>query len=193
MNRNHVRKFATILNKHGIHYVIVGGAAVAEVYPSESRDVDVLLMTREYARGVDALDHDPSIVSMSRDDSEMAGGHFVVGHEVVRFDVLDPSAFSGRRPGDTFFDYVARFGSRGTADGRVAKVGVVWYTRLVIESDAWLVQVQKILRDLRAGAPWALTKDVHRIARRFGVQTRIMDRLEFLQQEAERAGLRPSQ
>ncbi len=173
--------------------MIVGGAAVAEVYPSESVDIDVLLMAREYARAVDELDHDPSVVSMSREGGEMAGGHFLVGHTVVRFDLLNPEAFSGNRSGDEFFDFVRRSGSRRTPEGVVAKVAVVWYMRLVIEGDAWLVQVQKILRDLRAGAPWDLTKDVRRIAKRFGVEERLDDRLGLVKQEAERAGLRATQ
>ena len=191
MNRTHVSAFAKLLRERAVRYVVVGGAAVAEAYPSETVDVDVLLMAREYARAVDALDHDPSIVSMTREGGEMAGGHFVVGHSVVRFDLLNPEAFSGRRSGDDFFDYVARSGSRKTSGVAYAKVPVVWYMRLVIEGEAWMVQVQKILRDLRAGAPWGLTKDVDRIARRFGVQARLRDRMGLVRQEAQRAGLIP--
>ncbi len=189
MIRHHVRAFVKVLKKHGIRYVVVGGAAVAEVYPSESFDVDVLLLAREYTTGVDALDHDPTIVSMTRERDEMAGGHFVDGPALVRFDLLNPRAFSGHRPGDAFFDYVERYGSRASSEGAVATVPVVWYMRLVIEGDSWLVQVQKILRDLRAGAPWSLSKDVLRIATHFDVQTRLKERLGLVRQEAERAGL----
>ncbi|HEV2165823.1 MAG TPA: hypothetical protein VGS23_02415 [Thermoplasmata archaeon] len=189
MNRAHVKAFSGILKRQGIRFVIVGGAAVAQVYPSETRDVDVLLLAHEYRKGVDVLDHDPSIASMTREDNEMSGGHFVVGHALIRFDILNPEAFSGSRSGDEFFEYVLRSGSRKTAEGPVAKVAVVWYMRLVLEGDAWLVQVQKIMRDLRAGAPWSLQKEVRRIAKRFGMLARLEDRLVLVKQEAERAGL----
>lgn len=191
MNRNHLKAFAKILGRHGIRYIVVGGAAVADRYPSETRDVDVLLLAQAYTKGVDALDHDPSIVSMTREDDEMAGGHFIVGPTLVRFDMLNPEAFSGSRGGDEFFEYVVRHGSHNSAVGRVAEVGVVWYMRLVIGSDAWLVQVQKVLRDLRAGAPWDLTSHVRRIARRFGTQAILGERLILVEEEAVRAGLRP--
>ena len=56
----------------------------------------------------------------------MSGGHFLVGATVVRFDILDPAAFSGTHAGDEFFDYVNRHGSRDFPEGRVATVPVVW-------------------------------------------------------------------
>lgn len=189
MNRAHVRAFSKVLTRNKIRFVVVGGAAVFEVYPSETRDVDVLLLAREYSRTVEALDHDPSIVAMTRESGEMAGGHFLVGPEVVRFDLLNPKAFSGSHAGDDFFDYVLRHGSRTTPDGRVATVPVVWYMRLVIEGESWLVQVQKILRDLRAGAPWSLMVAVRHVASRFGEEARLRERIGRVREEAERAGL----
>ena len=193
MNREHVRAFMKILERHQIRHILVGGAAVMVAFPSESRDVDVLLLARTYEKGVDALDHDPSVVSITRESGQMAGGHFMVGPTLVRFDLLDPGAFSGRRSGDEFFDYVARYGSRAGPEGRVATVPVVWYMRLVIEGDAWLVQVQKILRDLRAGAPWSLMTRVRVLARRFGEDAKISARIERVRIEAERAGLLAAQ
>ena len=192
MNREHVQAFAKILERNRIPHILVGGAAVMAVYASESRDVDALLLAREYDHGVDALDHDPSIVSITRESGEMAGGHFMVGPTRVRFDLLNPEAFSGRRTGDDFFDYVFRYGSREGPEGKMATVPVVWYMRLVIEGDAWLVQVQKILRDMRAGAPWSLMTQVRRIAIRFGEDARLKVRIGRVRQEAERARLLPT-
>ncbi|MDE1879343.1 MAG: hypothetical protein KGI89_02225 [Euryarchaeota archaeon] len=189
MNREHVRAFARMLSRNGVRFVVVGGAAVLTVYPSESRDVDVLMVARDYDRAVEALDHDPSIESMTRESGEMAGGHFVVGPTLVRFDLLNPSAFSGTLTGDEFFDHVVRYGSKEAPEGRMATVPVVWYMRLSIEGEAWLVQVQKVLRDLRAGAPWGLMTKVKRLASRFGVGPRVAERIERVREEAERAGL----
>ena len=191
MNRDHVRAFARILERHRLRFIVVGGAAVFRAYPSESRDVGALLLTREYARGIESLDRDPSVVAMTREPGETAGGHFLVGTTVVRFDILDPAAFSGTRAGDEFFDYVYRYGSRDAPEGRVATVPVVWYMRLVIEGEAWQVQVQKILRDLRAGAPWSRMADVRRIARRFGRETRVGERIVRVREEGRRAGVLP--
>lgn len=192
MNREHVQAFTKILERNRIPHILVGGAAVMAVYASESRDVDALLLAREYDHGVEALDHDPSIVSITRESGEMAGGQFMVGPTLVRFDLLNPEAFSGQRTGDDFFDYVFRYGSREGPEGKMATVPVVWYMRLVIEGDAWLVQVQKILRDMRAGAPWSLMTQVRRIATRFGEDARLKERIGRVRQEAERARLLPT-
>ncbi len=190
MNPVQIERFAEVLRRHRAHFVVVGGAAVFQEYPSESRDVDALLMTKEYARVVEEVDHDPAVVSMTREAGQMAGGHFVVDQSLVRFDLLDPQPFAGRRPADDFFDYVARFGSRERNGLRFARTATVWYMRLVLPGEAWRVQVPKVLRDVRAGAPWSLLTTVGRIGRRFGVHDRLLPRLRVLREQAQRVGLR---
>jgi len=192
MNPDHVHDFMAILARNSIRSVIVGGAAVRRSYPSESQDVDALVMTKQYGAAVRALDKDPSVVSFSHERNQMATGHFHTRYRLVRFDLLDPTAFAGTSAGDDFFDYVARHGSVLTEDGRMAKVAVVWYMRLVIEGDSWTAQVGKILRDLRAGVPWETTSGVRRIARRFGVGQRVDQRLLTVEDAARLAGLLPS-
>ena len=189
MNAEHVRDFGRILRRNEIQFVIVGGAAVRHFVPSESQDVDALLLAKEYRRAVRAFDKDPAVVSFSDEAGEMATGHFHSRFRLVRFDLLNPGAFSGSRSGDEFFLYVARHGSVPTPDGRVARVPIVWYMRLVIEGEAWQAQVSKILRDLRAGAPWLQIGAVRRIAHRFDTAERISQRLPIVADAALRLGL----
>jgi hypothetical protein len=189
MNPEFVSDFAVVLRRNHIRYVIVGGAAVWRYYPSESQDVDALLVARDYARAVRILDKDPSVESFSEEEGRMATGHFHSRFRLVRFDLLDPSAFSGARSGDAFFEYVARHGSELSNEGRVATVPVVWYMRLAIEGDAWTAQVGKILRDVRAGAPWALKARVLRIARHFGLAPLVSERWRMVEEGGRRTGL----
>jgi len=191
MKLEHVGGLADILRRNRVRFVIVGGAAVLRSFPSESRDVDALVMTRDYERATEQLDKDPGVVSFTNEGDEMAGGHFLSQGALIRFDLLNPEAFSGERNGDDFFDYVVRWRSTATEVGRVASVPLVWYMRLVIDNENWAIQVPKILRDLRAGAPVALFAEVRRVARRFGVLGRVEPRIEFVRDAAMRAGLLP--
>lgn len=192
VNRECVRAFSKIMERHDVTFIVVRGAAVFEAYQSESADVDVLVLAKDYERVVREVDKDPSVISMTKESGEMAGGHFMAGPSIVRFDLLNPEAFSGKRPGDDFFDYVLKHGSSLRSKVSYATVPVVWYMRLVIEEDAWLVQVQKILRDMRAGAPPDILKDVRRIARSFSLGDMMEPRLSRVTEEARRVGLIPS-
>jgi hypothetical protein len=116
----------------------------------------------------------------------MPGGHVLVRGALVRFDLLDPAAYSGRRSGADFFGYVTRYESDPSPLGRMARPPVVWYMRAVI--DRWELYVPKILRDLRAGAPWSTVDGVRRIARRNGVEAVLEPRLESIRRAARVAG-----
>ena len=189
MNPEYVSALAKILQRHRAKFIVVGGAAVYRLYPSESHDVNALLMAREYSRLVGEIDKDPGVVSMTREEGEMAGGHFIAGQSLVRFDLLDPSAFSGKKDGDEFFDYVHQYASTKEGDIPYADPAVVWYMRLLVGGEGWRVQVPKLLRDVRAGAPWELLDRVREIASRFGVQETLGHRIPILQEQARRAGL----
>jgi hypothetical protein len=191
MNPDHVRGFGEILRRNSIRFVLVGGAAVRHFYPSESQGVDALLMAKGYDRAIELLDKDAAVVSFAREEGRMATGHFHSRFRLVRFDLLNPEAFSGSHSGDSFFDYVSRSGSLSSDGIRLATVPVVWYMRLAIEGDAWTAQIAKILRDVRAGAPWGLKRDVMRVARRFGLGSRTSERWLVVEESARRARLFP--
>ncbi|MCI4366552.1 MAG: hypothetical protein L3K08_02240 [Thermoplasmata archaeon] len=183
------REFAAILRRNGIGFVFVGGVAIGQRFPSVTKDSDVMVVPKEYARAVEAIDRDPAVVAMSPGPAEMPGGHVLVRGALVRFALLDPAAYSGDRHGEDFYDFVHRYRSDVSSVGRVARPEVVWYMRLVI--DQWEVYVSKILRDLRAGAPWSISTKVDHIAKRFGVRPLVRSRLKHLWEDARIVGLLP--
>ncbi|MCI4369284.1 MAG: hypothetical protein ACHP93_05430 [Solirubrobacterales bacterium] len=181
MIRGPAREFAKILERTGIEYLFVGGVAMAESVPSVTEDFDVMILPSAFDAAVAAVDRDPSVVSMGRGPAEMPGGHVLVRGALIRFDLLDPNAYSAQRSGIDFYRFVKRYHSRATNLGRVALPEVVWYMRLVI--DDWELYVPKILRDVRAGAPWALAEKVRRIARRYGVEAVLRSRLARVEED----------
>jgi hypothetical protein len=189
MTRSDAGAFARILERNRIEYIFVGGVAVRTYYPSETEDFDVMIIPRDYQRAVAAVDRDPAVASMSRGPAEMPGGHVIVHGALVRFDLLDPAAYAGRRSGPEFYDYVKRYASDPSPVGRVARPNVVWYMRLVI--DRWELYVPKMLRDLRAGVPWSIADEVQRLAERHGVGRAVRDRLRRLRDDARVVGLLP--
>lgn len=189
MKPGHLVPFSKILSRHLVEFLIVGGGAVRQFYPSEPQDVDLLLMSRKYEAAVRALEQDPDVESFSWESRGLATGYFRTCKRLVRFDLIDPGAFSGNRSGDQFFEYVSDYGSVSSKAGRVATVPVVWYMRLALEGEAWTAHVPKIIRDIQAGAPWSFQKSVRRIARRFGTLTRVDERLRLVRTSAVRGGL----
>jgi hypothetical protein len=188
MSESEADEFAKILRRNGIDYIFVGGVAIQTRFPSETFDFDVMVLPKDFAGAVERIDHDPAIASMDRSPASMPGGHVIVKGTLVRFDLLDPAAYSGAKTGDQFYSYVRRYASESSDLGRVATPSVVWYMRLVI--DRFELYVPKILRDLRAGVPWSTIEGVRTLGARFGVSDRIMPRLDHLEETARIARLR---
>ena len=182
MSTDTAGEFATVLRRNRIEYIFVGGVAIRVHYPSATVDFDVMVLPRDFAAAVDRVDQDPAVVSMDRAPASMPGGHVIVGGTLVRFDLLDPRAYSGTRSGSAFYAYVRRYASESFPIGRVAFPSVVWYMRLVIDRHEFYYP--KILRDLRAGVPWPTVREVRRIATRFGVEALVAPRLDRLEELA---------
>jgi len=178
MKPDEASEFAQILRRNHIDYIFVGGTAILHRYPSHTFDFDVMVLPRDFARGVEAVDKDPSVASMARAPASMPGGHVIVRGSLVRFDLLDPAAYAGTRTGEHFYRYVRRYASEPSPIGRVATPAVVWYMRLVI--DRHELYFPKLIRDLRAGVPWSTTDEVRRIAKRFGVADIVGERIHAL-------------
>jgi hypothetical protein len=187
MRDDEVAEFAKILRRNDIDYIFVGGVAIRTQYPSETLDFDVMVVPRDFRTAVKRIDKDPAVVAMDRAPVSMPGGHVIVKGALVRFDLLDPGAYSGTRPGSEFYLYVRRYASGMAPFGRVARPPVVWYMRLVI--DQYELYFLKILRDLRAGVPWTTVDKVGRISARFGVAEMTSHRIEQLSEVARIAGL----
>ncbi|MGA8542026.1 MAG: hypothetical protein WB947_00565 [Thermoplasmata archaeon] len=113
-------------------------------------------------------------VSDFRVEASTAVGFLHVGEARIRFDVIDPSYFSGEKTGDEFFRYIEEKWSKKDRIGRVAFPPVVWYTRLFVPSEAYL---ERISDDLDEGAPVEWLDGALRIARFLGTEGRIRQRL----------------
>jgi hypothetical protein len=188
MSETETAAFAKILRRNNIDYIFVGGAAIRTQFPSETFDFDVMVLPKDFNGAVDRIDHDPAVVSMDRTPASMPGGHVVVMGALVRFDLLDPAAYSGKKTGAQFYSYVGRYGSQKSDFGRVAIPPVVWYMRLVI--NPYELYIPKMHRDLRAGVPWSTIEGVRALGVRFGVSDRIDKRIGRLEETARLAGLR---
>jgi hypothetical protein len=188
MSENEAAEFARILRRNAVDFIFVGGTAIRAHFPSETLDFDVMVLPEHFAEAVERIDHDPSVASMDRTPASMPGGHVIVKGTLVRFDLLDPAAYSGTKTGTQFYSYVRRYASEKSDLGRVAIPAVVWYMRLVI--DRFELYIPKILRDLRAGAPWTTIEGVRAIGARFGVGNRINPRIDLLAETVRVARLR---
>lgn len=162
------------LRAAGIDYIVVGGAAPERTYPIGTGDVDVVIAMRDYPAVLRKLQEHPRVRNVE-DVGTMAGCQFRVGAHWTDVEFINPRLFSGRRPPDDFVRYVARYRSEETEVGRVASPDVVWYMRLAVPD--WIVYIQKILRDVRAGVPPALLDKVLQIADYFGNRERIEPRV----------------
>ena len=188
MKPDYASEFAGILRRNHIDFIFVGAKAIFRRYPSQTFDFDVMVLARDFARGVAAVDKDPSVASMSRSPVTMPGGHVIIRGPSVRFVLLDPAAYAGACTGEDFYAYVRRYASDSSPIGRIAKPAVVWYMRLVI--DRHELYVPKMVRELRAGVPWSTVDEVRRIAKRFGVDDLIACRIRTLSEVAEIVKLR---
>jgi len=189
VNPADVRLVARKLQDLGRRYPVVGGAAMDQLVPTSTDDVDLMLTVSQFEPIIEKLSHDLEVyINVS---GNIAGGHVSMDGRKIEFDLLNPSSFSGRRSGDEFFDYVLKHRSKQTELGPTAQPQVVWYTRLMVPD--WETYIQKIVRDLGNGAPWRWIEGVKAIARRFGTANLLASRINELQEAARVAGVLRSQ
>jgi hypothetical protein len=173
---------AAALQELGVDYVLVGGMAVELAgFPTGTEDVDIAVTMREFTRVLEELERD----SRFRDVESLGtigGAQFFTGDRWLEVDFVNPQLFRGKKSGDAFIRYVKRYRSRPTPVGRVAHPAVTWYMRLVVPD--WQIYVQKILRDIRAGAPEEFLETALAIGGFFGVKELLRPRVgktrEFL-------------
>ena len=170
------------LRAAGIDYIVVGGAALERRYPIGTGDVDVVIALRDYPAVLRKLEAHPGVRNVE-DVGTMAGCEFRVGTHWTDVEFINPKLFSGRKPPDEFVRYVARYRSEETDLGRVANAEVVWYMRLAIPD--WVIYIQKILRDVRAGVPPSLLDKVLEIAKYFGNREEIEPRVREARKKIE--------
>ncbi|MGA8303807.1 MAG: hypothetical protein WA691_09935 [Thermoplasmata archaeon] len=171
-----------ILRRQGIRYVVVGGQAIAQTAATTTRDVDVMVATSDFRttverfRGEKELTFDWGDEQIARFRIRSVGG--------VPLDVINAAAFSGNRPGEEFFRFLIEDGSK-EADGIAYAVPeVVWYTRLLTKR--WRAYAEKIITNVIDGVAAGRLKKVEEIARRFGTEATIQERLAYVRAELAR-------
>jgi len=176
MDPRHVRSVTAFLARKGFQALIVGGVVMERQGLAGTTDVDVLVAVSEFAEASTRLAGDPKVEDFGVEEST-AKGFLRLGNKRIRFDLLDPSYFSGTRSGDEFFRYAWNHWATDEDIGRTALPPLVWYTRLLVESEAYL---ERIADDLDDGAPAEWLDQALQIARQFKNETRIRERLRKL-------------
>ncbi|HXW67592.1 MAG TPA: hypothetical protein VEL82_06950 [Thermoplasmata archaeon] len=172
----------TILRRLGIPYVVVGGQAIARRAATVTRDVDVMVATRDYATTVGRLRAE-SRLAFDWDDGNLCRFRLLdLGG--VPLDVINSAIFAGRRAPAEFFDYLQHDGS-APADGiAYGTPEVVWYTRLLTKR--WRSYAEKIVTNVIDGVPPDRLDAVERIARRFGTDALLAERVAHVREELAR-------
>jgi hypothetical protein len=185
MNDETVEAADAILRRHGIGYVIVGGKAVAQEAATATVDVDVMVTTTDYRGAVQRLSSDPGLTLAWEANQVTRFG--IVAHDGIPLDVVDSGAFSGKRSGQEFFDFLVREASSEVDGVRYASPEAVWYTRLLTKR--WRAYAEKILTNVIDGLPADRLRGVELIARRFGTEATVRVRIAYVREELARSAL----
>ena len=174
-----------ILRRHGIRFAVVGGQAVARSAATSTQDVDVMVTTVAYREAVDRLKGDPELTTAFE-----AGPVTRFGLRDLRgvpLDVIDAGVFSGRRTGAEFFDFL--LGEQSTEVDGIVYVSpeAVWYTRLLTKR--WRAYAEKIVTNVIDGVAADRLRGVEAIARRFGTEATIRERIAYVREELNRPEL----
>ena len=180
-----VEAASAILRKHGIRFAIVGGQAVALDAATATRDVDVMVTTDDYRAAHDRL---------ARDDALTLG---IEGGAVTRFgikslrgvplDLIDAGFFAGNKTGGEFFDFLMRLHSTEVGGVVYASPEMVWYTRLLTKR--WRSYAEKIVTNVIDGLPPDHLEKVVEIARHFGTEATVRERIAYVREELRRPGV----
>jgi len=177
-----VEAASAILRKHGVRFAVVGGQAVALNAATATRDVDVMVTTDDYHGAVARLGRDDALTLAYESGPVTRFG--IQALHGVPLDLIDAGFFSGTKTGAEFFDFLLTEGSKG-ADGVVyASPEVVWYTRLMTKR--WRSYAEKIVTNVIDGLSSARLERVEEIARRFGTEATIRERIEYVREELKR-------
>lgn len=164
------------LSGKGFRVLVVGGMAMQLQHVAVTQDVDLLLTVRDFSRLDEVLRGDPLVTDL-KVSKMMAVGGLRTSSGIVRFDMLDPRAYSGTKSGDTFFDFVDGRWSEVTSIGRVVRPAVVWYMRMLVPGELYL---DRIMRDIEEGAKVEWLDQALEIATHFGTSKLVKEKLRRL-------------
>lgn len=162
------REVIELLEGLGLRVILVGGLAVYQRGGVATEDVDVLVTVKQFSELRGLLAKEPKFRGFTLSDQV---AHFFArlkaGRAEVRVDALDPSAFSGNRPGDELFELVWTSYSDQLELGRAARPEFVWYTRLLVKKEHYR---DRIAIDLENDSPIEWLDRAVEIAKLFGTE-----------------------
>lgn len=182
MTEPEVEAADAILRRRGIHFVVVGGQAIAQRAATTTHDVDVMVATNDYGRTIARLRNEKDLAFDWEDDQIARFRIRSVGG--VPLDVINASTFSGKKSGEEFFQYLVQDGSSVTDGVAYASPEVVWYTRLLTKR--WKAYAEKIITNVIDGVSSGRLGKVEEIARRFGKEATIEERIAYVREELAR-------
>ncbi|HTP54905.1 MAG TPA: hypothetical protein VML94_08135 [Thermoplasmata archaeon] len=171
-----------LLKRLGIPFVVVGGQAVAQTAATSTHDVDVMVATDDFGKTIKLL---RTAKDLAFDwESDQLARFRILSLGGVPLDVINSAAFSGSKPAEQFFRFLCTEGST-EADGiAYATPEVVWYTRLLTKR--WKAYAEKIVTNVIDGVASGRLGKVEEIARRFGTDATIQERLAYVRSELAR-------
>ena len=174
-----------ILRRHEIRFVVVGGQAIARNAATATQDVDVMVTTSDYRAAKARLQEDPEL-TMAWDGGAVCR-FGIKEHQGTPLDVVDAGVFSGQRTAEEFFDFLVQEQSTETDGVRYVSAEAVWYTRLLTKR--WRAYAEKIVTNVVDGIPVERLDRVEAIARRFGTEATLRERIAYVREELRRPDL----
>jgi hypothetical protein len=171
------RTMKWVRDRLGIPSVAVGGSAITRWYPVSTKDVDLLIMVGEWKPLDKALQHRPEATPLEPYSGTIRSTRVVLGHRAIDVEFVSGAPFSGERSGDEFVEYVLSQRSEDSRGIHYARPEVVFYMRLMDPED-WRVNVPSIQRDVAAGVPWKTFDEVAGVARHFGTEDVVRERVK---------------
>lgn len=172
----------TILRRRGIPYVVIGGQAIALTAATATRDVDVMVATRDFSRTVAELRAEPEL-AFDWETRETARFR-ILPLGGVPLDVINGAAFTGTGAAQEFFRYLVDEGSTEAEGVAFATPEAVWYTRLLTKR--WKAYAEKIVTNVINGVGPEHLDKAEVIARRFGTATTLGERIAYVRGELAR-------
>jgi hypothetical protein len=164
------------LAKEGYRSILVGGLAIEEAGFGGTKDVDALVRAEQFD-GLEFLKGEGLLIRTAT--GTITSGELKLSDgTTIPFDLLNPAWYVGAgHTGEEFFAFVARTAKRKSY-GLVANPGVVYYTRLLVGGPHGEAYLERMRRDLDAGAPPSWVNDALEIAARFGTVTKIRRKVQ---------------
>jgi hypothetical protein len=182
MTEPEVEAADAILRRQGIRFVVVGGQAIAQKAATTTHDVDVMVATLDFGKTVERFRGEKDLTFDWSDDQIARFRIRSVGG--VPLDVINAAAFAGNKSGAEFFRYLTQDGSIEDDGVAYATPEVVWYTRLLTKR--WKAYAEKIVTNVIDGVSSGRLNKVEEIARRFGNEATLQERIAYVREELAR-------